>query len=139
MAQHPQIRPDASPAALASLNDALTTYDAEALETEIQAHSFSQKCLREMEAEDKKNGVEHLTTEVLEVAVAPAAGALSVWQTKGGFPIGGAANVVLGLAGKALSLANPKARPLRVLGRATKVLLHSQLSITTRNLIKGSP
>jgi hypothetical protein len=139
MAQHPQIRPDASPAAMASLNDALTTYDAEALETELQAHNFAQQCLREQENEDKKDRTENLTTEVLEVAVAPAAGALSVWQTAGGFPIGGVANVMLGLGGKALSLSNPKARPLRVLGRTTKVLLHSQLSITTRNLIKGSP
>jgi hypothetical protein len=139
MAQHPQTRLDASPAALASLNQSLTEYDAEALETEIQAHAFLEKCRSEQEADERMDRAEHLTTEVLEVVVSPAAGALSLWQTKGGLPIGGAANIVLGIGGKALSLLNPQARPLRVAGRVTKVLLHSQLSITTRNMIKGSP
>jgi hypothetical protein len=139
MAQHPQTRLDASPAALASLNQSLTAYDAEALETEMQAHAFMEKCRSEQEADERMDKTERLTTEVLEVVVSPAAGALSIWQTKGGLPIGAAANIVLGLVGKALSLVNPKARPLRVAGRVTKVLLHSQLSIITRNMIKESP
>lgn len=139
MAQHPQNRLDASPAALASLNETIATYDPQALETEIQAHAFLEKCRREQEADERKDQAEHLTTEVLEVVVSPAAGALSLWQTEGGRPVGAVANVLLGIGGKALSLANPKARPLRVAGRVTKVLLHSQISITTRNMIKGNP
>jgi hypothetical protein len=139
MAQHPQTRMDASPAALASLNQSLADYDSEALETEIQAHAFMEKCRREQEADERMDRAERLTTEVLEVVVSPAAGALSLWQTKGGLPIGSATNIVLGIGGKAVSLANPQTRPLRVAGRVTKVLLHSQLSITTRNMIKGSP
>jgi hypothetical protein len=114
--------------------------DADMLETELQAHAFSQQCLREMEAKDRHDRAEHVTTEVLEVIATSGAGALSTWKTKGGFPIGATLNYVLGAGAKAVSIWNPEHHPgLRVAGRTGKVLLQSQLSITTRNLILETP
>ena len=114
--------------------------DAQELETELQTHLWSQQCLREMEEEERLDRTEHLTTEVLEVVASPAAGAVSLWKTKGGFPIGGLANTVVGGIAKAVSALNPKdRRGLRVAGRVGKVFLHSEISIITRNLLEGEP
>jgi hypothetical protein len=132
---------DASPEAMQALSGQLAILDdAETLQTEFQAHAFSQQCLRELEEDERLDRAESLTTEVLEVLVTPAAGALSTLKTQKDFPIGSLANIALGTCGKVLSVWNPPDnRGLRVTGRVAKVFLHSQLSIITRSLIQGTP
>ncbi|PRQ02045.1 hypothetical protein [Enhygromyxa salina] len=140
MAHHTRTMLDRSPDAMAALEGQLATFDdGETLQTELQAHAFSQQCLREIEEDERLNRTETLTTEVLEVLVTPAAGALSTWKTQKDFPIGSVANLLLGSGAKAVSVWNPDNRGVRVAGRVGKVLLHSQLSIITRTLIQGTP
>jgi hypothetical protein len=139
MAHHTRTLLDGSPEAMQALTGQLSTLDdAAALETELQAHHFSQTCLRQFEEEARLERMERQTTEVIEaLLIAPAAGAISTLTTKKDFPIGGVVNVVLGAGAKALSVWNPAENPgLRVAGRAGKVFLHSQLSIITRSLIQ---
>ncbi|PRP98532.1 hypothetical protein [Enhygromyxa salina] len=131
---------DRSPEAMEALEGHLAILDdAESLETQLQAHAFSQQCLRDIEVTERLDRTEILTTEALEVVVTPAAGAISTWKTKKDIPIGAIANILLGTGAKAVSIWNPENRGVRVAGRVGKVLLHSQLSIITRNLIQGTP
>lgn len=130
---------DISPAALAKFDTELAhreVDEATLLQEKIEASEFGRRCRHEWAAEKRKQKAEDLVTEVLEVTLAPGAGALATWKTKGGFPVGAVVNGVVGLGAKALSLAGPESRTLRVVGKAGKVLLHSQISITTHNLIE---
>lgn len=115
------------------------------IEEESQATAFGRECAvleeqrRQQEDEQKKQQqVDDVTTEVLEAVTSIGAGGLSTWSA-GGVPVGVVANYVIGTAAKAGSILGPEDRALRVACRAGKVLLHSQISITTRNLILGTP
>jgi hypothetical protein len=151
MAQYDRIQPITGAQADGALDRALDRFDAQELRSEIDAHNFMQKCRGMWETDVRKDRVENLTTEGLELAVAPTAGALAAWRTKGGFPIGEFTNYVVGAGAKAVSIymvatlpnfdeandgpATPR-RFARSLARAGKVLLHSQLSILTRDAIE---
>lgn len=151
MAQYDRIQPITGAQADGALDRALDRIDAQELRSEIDAHNFVQKCRGMWETDARKDRVENLTTEGLELAVAPTAGALAAWRTKGGFPIGQLANFVVGAGAKAVSIgmvaklpnfdeANdapaPPRRFVRSLARAGKVLLHSQMSMSTRDAIE---
>ena len=138
--QYSPIKKDASPEAMAALQSALGGMsEAEQLETELQAHAFSQRCMREIEEKERQDKTELITTEILQVAATPAVGALATWKTTNGIPVGGFINGIIGAAGKVVSFRNPKNRTLRVAGRVGKVALHSQLSILTKTLLEELP
>ena len=126
----------------------LAELEAAELEDELQAHAFCQKQLRKQEAADREDAEEKrkdrtadFTTEVLQIVTAPAVGAVSTMRTENDIPAGAVTNYVLGFGFKTLSglcaLGLIDSRAARVAGRVGKVLLHSQLSITSRNIIKG--
>jgi hypothetical protein len=151
MAQYDRIQPIKGAQADGALDRALDRFDAQELRSELDAHNFVQKCRGMWETDTRKDRVENLTTEGLELAMAPTAGALAAWRTKGGFPIGQLANFVVGAGAKAVSIgmvaklpdfdeandapATPR-RFVRSLARAGKVLLHSQMSMSTRDAIE---
>jgi hypothetical protein len=151
MAQYDRIQPITGAQADGALDRALDRFDAQELRSELDAHNFVDKCRKGWETDSRKDRVENLTTEGLELAMAPTAGALAAWRTKGGFPIGQLANFVVGAGAKAVSIgmvaklpdfdeandapAGPR-RFVRSLARAGKVLLHSQMSMTTRDAIE---
>jgi len=141
MAQHPRVKLDESPEALEALSGHLDALeDAPNLETDLQAHAFARQCLGEMEEEDKLNSQENKATDGIQaIVMAPVAGVVSAWQTKGGFPIGGLINFAVGSVATGVSLYQPKSRGTRIAARAGKVLLHSQISIMSRNIAKGDP
>ena len=147
---------DGSEGARLALREFLSRDDvpaAQLLEDELSASAFANQCEREwakerqeivrMEAEisrqreieTKQDFAEVVVTEVLEVATSATAGALSTWRTDGGVAVGAGLNVLVGGLGKIGSCINPTSRPLRVASKASKVLLHSQISIITRKLI----
>lgn len=154
MAQHPQIKPGRNPAALAArdnpaLNQTLSAYEARALENAIEGHAFSEACRREQEQKEAEDQAareaaraEQKTTnqicEGVELIAAPVAGVVSLWQTEGGRGVGRATNWVLGLGAKAVSAwGDPKSRAAQIATRGTKVLVHSQMSIDTREFIRN--
>ena len=129
-----------SPAAMAELDAEIARRqvdDAYYLQDKVDATAFGQKCRYEWEQANRVDRAEHVATEVLEVVLTPGAGALAAWKTEGGFPIGAIVNGVVGGGAKAVSIWGPENRALRAAARAGKVLLHSQISITTHNLIRG--
>jgi hypothetical protein len=151
MAQYDRIQPIKGAQADGVLEQALERFDAQELRTEIDAHHFVDKCRGVWLADAKKDRVENLTTEGLEAGMAGVAGALAAWRTEGGFPIGEAANWVIGFGAKAASIymvaklpdfelindAPPEPRRfVRSLARAGKVLLHSQFAMQTRDWIE---
>ncbi|MFV8751384.1 hypothetical protein ACNOYE_12640 [Nannocystaceae bacterium ST9] len=78
------------------------------------------------------------TSEGLEIPASFGAGALSNVKI-GQFPIGGVLNTVLGTVAKGFSVYDPESAPVRVIARAGKTLLHSQVAITTREILRGMP
>jgi hypothetical protein len=151
MAHYDRIQPIRGAQADAALEHGLERFDAQELRSEVDAHNFVQRCRGVWEADAKTDRVESLATEGLELAVAPTAGALAAWRTKGGFPVGELFNWVVGAGAKAVSIgmvaklpdfetindAPPAPRRfVRSLARAGKVLLHSQMSMSTRDAIE---
>lgn len=129
----------------------------QSVQSELEGMAFAQECERQLAeeqlrlAEEKReeqaknaaltrqSAIENGATEVLEVASSLAAGALSTWMP-GGYKVGVGLNGVVGFAGKfASAVLDVKSAPLRVAARIAKVMLHSQISITTHNRIKGQP
>lgn len=139
MAFEPVVK-DTSKEALAELRRTMDAREMEVttLEDRLQATAFAQQCAQEWAEKARLDRAEHLTTEVLEVVATTTAGALSTWKS-GMVPLGALANYALGGGGKVGSFINPENRALRVAVRAGKVLFHSQLAITTRNLILENP
>jgi hypothetical protein len=152
MAQHPQSKAAANPAALAArdnpaLNQALSAYDVRTLESEIDGHNFLHDCRHKDEERQRTDEAmaaaaqeEELITnrwcEGAELVASPVAGVVSLWQTQNGFGLGRTANIVLGLGAKAVSaVGNPKGRAAQIATRSAKVLIHSQFSIDTRDFI----
>jgi hypothetical protein len=152
MAHYDRIQPIKGAQADAALEGAMERFDAQELRTEVDAHHFVQRCRGVWEADAKKDRNENVATELVELFVTtPAAGALAAWKTKNGFRIGEFTNLVVGAGAKAVSIglaaklpnfelindAPPEPRRLvRSLARAGKVLLHSQGSMWTRELIE---
>jgi len=136
MAQQTPSSGEGEGAQTSALAKHLREFDAQALEDEIQAYSFCQDQLRELEATERTDYVQQVTTETLQLVVAaPAAGAMATVRTKKGFPIGGFVNTAVGLAAKALAFSKTDKRALRVLADVGKVFLHSQLSMKTKEVI----
>ncbi|EDM74992.1 hypothetical protein PPSIR1_19077 [Plesiocystis pacifica SIR-1] len=130
---------NADPAALAQFDAEFGLQKADeatVLQERIEASEFGRRCRHEWAAQKRREKTEHVIGEVLQVTLAPGAGALAAWKTKGGFPVGALINGVVGTGAKALSLYQPENATLRVIGKAGKVLLHSQISITTHNHIE---
>ena len=113
----------------------LTRFDVQSVEDELQAHNFCQAQLRKIEAEQRLDRTENMTTEVLEIVTSPAVGAISTIKTKRNFPIGALVNYMLGVGAKGLAVIGPEQRALRVIANVGKVMLHGQLAITTHNII----
>lgn len=133
----PPPRTDTSESALAELREAQDDFDdldIVRLENRLESSALAQECKRQWDEQERLDRTEHLTTEALEVVTTTTAGALSTW-TAGSFPVGTLANYLVGTSAKAGSIINPGSRPLRVAVRVGKVLLHSQLAITARNVI----
>lgn len=124
---------------MAELRGSMETRDMEmtTIEERRQAEAFAQQCAREWDEERRLDRAERLTVEVLEGVTTTAAGALSTWKS-GMVPLGAATNCLVGAGFKIGCILNPQQRGLRVACRAGKVLLHSQIAITTRNLILGT-
>jgi hypothetical protein len=152
MAQHPQSKAAANPAALAArdnpaLNQALSAYDVRTLETEIDGHNFLHDCRRTDEerqrtdeamaaAAQKEAFITNRWCEGAELVASPVAGVVSLWQTESGRGLGRGANYLLGLGAKGVSFfANPESRGMQIATRSAKVLIHSQFSIDTRDFI----
>lgn len=119
--------------------------DAPVLRDELEGYMFARQCLDERQQNKVRDRNEDFGTEALELFVtAPAAGALSAWRTKSDFPVGGLLNGLAGFGFKALSCyatirrteLDEEPRVMRVIGRAGKVLLHSQISMMTRSIIE---
>lgn len=121
-----------------------------ALEDEASATAFGLECRAHQEEVDRQLAtmkrharMDDITSEILEGFTSIGAGTLSTLQA-GGFPLGAAINAAIGTVAKAGAIATagdrsdtPGGRALRLGCQAGKVLLHSQLSIATRNLILG--
>lgn len=169
MAQHPQTKPVASPTAIAprdnprdnpALSKAIAAYEAQTLESQLDAHNFMHGCLREDEecrraeeaqaaaraaddlakqqtAEQQAQTVNRIAEGVELLVAAPVAGVVSLWETGGGKRIGRGANIVLGLAAKGVSAfgIGRKIPAVEVATRASKVLVHSQVSIDIRDFV----
>lgn len=135
-----RITKDTSTEALAQLHGALDARDADitTIEDQLHASAFAQKCAQEWAENARVERMEHRATEVLEVVASTTAGALSTWKS-GMVPLGAVANYALGGGAKIGSFVNPEHRALRVACRTAKVLFHSQLAITTRNIILENP
>ena len=57
----------------------------------------------------------------------------------GGFPVGSTVNFVVGSVAKMASIAEVESTPLRVVANAGKTLLHTQIGISTRDILRGMP
>lgn len=114
---------------------AATRYGVKIREEEIQRQQEDE---RRMRAIMKAHKTESWTTEGLEVLTSVGAGALSNVKI-GNFPIGGILNMAVGTAAKWVSVFEPESSPMRVVARAGKTLLHAQVAITTRELLRGMP
>jgi hypothetical protein len=98
-----------------------------------------QQLMREQEAEQQKQRkAERITTGVLQCVTSVVGGALSTLKW-GQVPIGGVLNGVLGSAGVGVTLRYPERTVARVAGQSIQTLLHNQIAITTREIIKGMP
>lgn len=138
MAFEPVVK-NTSTEALAELRSALEPHEEITnLEDRLHAHAFAQQCAKEWAEKVRLDRTEHVATEVLELVATTTAGALSTWKS-GMVPLGALANYALGGGSKVGSFVNPENRALRVAFRTGKVLFHSQLAITTRNLILENP
>jgi hypothetical protein len=121
----------------------------ETLENDVEATHYGMKvreeALERKIAEEKRlrehqrmHKAELWTTEGLEMLASAGAGALSNVKI-GQFPIGGLLNMVLGTVGKGFAIYDPESAPARVVARAGKTLLHGQVAITTREILRGMP
>jgi hypothetical protein len=121
----------------------------ETLENDVDATHYGMKVreenLERKIAEEKRHRelmlmrrAEVWSTEGLEMLASAGAGALSNVKI-GQFPIGGMLNTVLGGVAKGFAIYDPESAPVRVIARAGKTLLHSQVAITTREILRGMP
>ncbi len=120
-----------------TVNDEIeaTHYGMKIREEKLQKRIEEDRQMRELMRVHK---AELWASEGLEVLASLGAGALSNVKI-GQFPLGGLLNGVFGVAGKALSIYDPKSAPMRVVARAGKTLLHTQMGITTREILRGMP
>lgn len=119
-----------------ALDEQLSTFEARAVEDELQAYSFCQEQLRQIEADERVEHTQRQTTQALQAFVAaPATGAISTIRTRGGFPIGSYINAAIGLGSAVIGLSKTQNRVLRVVADVGKVMLHSQISMSTRDMI----
>ncbi len=120
-----------------ALDEALSAFEAQVVEDELQAYSFCQEQLREIEAQERLDQTQRQTTQALQAFVAaPATGALATIRTKQGFPIGSYINAAMGLGAAVVGLTKTNNRALRVVADVGKVMLHSQISMSTRDMIE---
>lgn len=118
--------------------------ECKAREAERELRVKREAAMRAQQSEDelRRTKVDDAAVEILEGFASLGAGALSTVNI-GGVSVGPAANLVLGSLAKLASVSVIGKRPdnntrmLKVLGRSGKVLLHSQVSIATRNKIMG--
>jgi hypothetical protein len=99
--------------------------------------------LRQVEARQvatlqRNHKLEHWATEGLQVLASLGAGALAN-ATIGGFPVGSTINFVAGSVCKLAALSEVESTPLRVVANAGKTLLHTQIGISTRDILRGMP
>src|SRR5690606_3193793 len=114
---------------------AATRYGMRIREEELQRKQDEQRSNHELM---KRRKAEVWTTEGLEMLTSVGAGALSNVKI-GEFPIGGLLNTILGGVAKGFSVIDPESMPVRMAARAGKTLLHSQVAITTREILRGMP
>ena len=119
-----------------ALERSLARPEIAAIEDELAAHSFCQAQLRKIETEQRVERTENVATEVLQLVTSPAVGAIAAVKTRRNFPIGALVNYLLGFGAKGLAVMGPESRPLRVAAKVGKVMLHSQLAITTNKMIE---
>ncbi len=110
--------------------------EVQVLENDLAATQFAQQCKAEWEEQEQASKTESRVTELIQVGSSVGAGALSLWTTSGGFPVGAVTNMVVGGLAKAGSVYTPDNRSLRIACRSAKTLFHSQISISTRELLK---
>ena len=138
----------ATPREIAEMYEELDPPEVMAIENRIQAHACAQEHARARDERRRLDRAEGLTTEGVEVVASITAGAVSTYKSASNFPTGAAINGVVGTLAKIGSAAfayrlpeelSPAGRVVRVVCRAGKTLLHTQMGITTRNVILENP
>jgi len=123
--------------------------EVESLENEIAASNYAAKLRREQEAQaaiDREQAVvvrqqrrtEVVAVNVLQCLASVGGGALSTLKW-GKVPIGAILNGVIGTLGTAVTLQEPERPGVRVAATSIRTLLHNQIAITTRDIIRGMP
>ena len=125
---------------------AATRYGAKIKQQELERKlAEERKSLERRALEDQQlatlkrhHKLEHWATEGLQVLASLGAGALAN-ASIGGFPVGSTVNFVVGSVAKMASIAEVESTPLRVVANAGKTLLHTQIGISTRDILRGMP
>lgn len=86
----------------------------------------------------RRHKLEHWATEGLQVLASMGAGAIAN-AAVGGVQVGSAINFVVGSVAKLAAVAEVESAPLRVVANAGKTLLHTQIGISTRDILRGMP
>lgn len=125
----------------------LFSREVESLENELAASNYAARLrleeeaqmerMREEAAKDRRtHRTEVIATNTLQCVSSVGAGALSTW-TWGRVPIGAILNTLIGTAGTGVTLQESNRLGVRVASNSAKTLLHNQIAITTRELIRG--
>jgi hypothetical protein len=117
-------------------NDLAATQYATRLQREEQAHHA---LMREREAEQQEaRRSERVATSVLQCVTSACGGALStvMW---GRVPVGSILNSIIGAVGVGVTYKDPERAAFRVAGQSIQTLLHNQIAITTRDILRGMP
>lgn len=119
----------------------------ESLENELAASEYAARlrleeeakleALREEVAKDRRtHRTEVIATNTLQCVSSAGAGALSTWMW-GRVPIGAILNTLIGTAATGVTLQESNRLGVRVASNSVKTLLHNQIAITTREIIRG--
>ncbi len=119
----------------------------QSLENEIAATNYATKLRREEEAQmavmreqtvkaNEQRHTEVVATNVLQCLTSVGGGALSTLKW-GKVPVGGILNSVLGSIATAVAIQDYPRPVVRVAASSVKTLLHNQIAITTRDILRG--
>jgi hypothetical protein len=117
-------------------NDLAATQYAAKLQREQEAHNALMRDQEVKQAEARRT--ERVTTTVLQCVTPIGGGALST-LTWGRVPVGAILNSLVGTAGAIVTYRDSERPAVRVVGQSIQTLLHNQIAITTRDILRGMP